>query len=104
MSSDVEVLRAARWRVLKAVRKGGHIGLSEDILYDTIRALFPVQVTHLWLRDQLDYLEREGLLTIDQHPARPWDVHLTDDGYEYVDYISPVRPGVARPPAPHPAD
>ena len=100
MGSDIDTMRAARWRILRAIRKGGHIGLSEEILHDTMRSLFPLLTTQLWLRDHLDYLEREGLVEVDRHPSTAWDVHLTGPGYELVDYIAPEHPGVLRTPQP----
>lgn len=100
MASDIDTMRAARWRILRAIRKGGHIGLSEEILHDTMRSLFALHATQLWIRDHLDYLEREGLVSLSRHPSAPWDVHLTGAGYELTDYIAPDHPGVMRPPRP----
>ena len=100
MQSDIETTRAARWRLLVAVRKGGYIGLSEAIIIDTLRALFARHATQGWVRDHMDYLEREDMLTIERHAALPWYVHLTGAGYEFVDYIAPDHIGIARPPRP----
>ena len=99
-ADSIEVIEAARWYCLSAVRHAGYVGADETWVQDSLRQIFPVAATHEWVRSQIDYLEARELLEVDRRPGRSWWLKLRRYGYDVVDYTVPCDPGIARPPRP----
>ena len=93
---DPKYLPAIRWSILRTVRVGGHLGATETMVKHVIDAEF-IGVTQDVLRDELHYLEKRELITLDRHELDPWRAELTRYGYDVADYQVDCLPGIARP-------
>lgn len=100
---DERMLPGIRWTILRTVRIGGHLGASESMLRQVLRAEWLGVTTHL-LRDQLHYLEQRGLVTITRSEVKDWEITLDRYGYDVVDYQVTCDAGIDRPPRSHSMD
>lgn len=85
-----------RWYLLLAVHNARPEAVCEDIIQATMRAIYP-DVTHLEVRQQLDYLADRELLKIRREPSGRWWAELTRIGVDLVEYTIDCEPGIARP-------
>jgi hypothetical protein len=89
-----------RWRILRCLECSGIHLMRELYIWRVLNDLeFFSSIESL--RVELDYLEKKGLVNNvrKQKPlGHEWMSSLTAVGTDYVQYVSPDIPGVARPP------
>ena len=90
-------LEAGRWHILHTCHIGGHIGVTETMLYHSLIGLWAATTRH-WIRDQLAYLEDRKLVTLKRHEIHDWRATLTRHGTDVATYVVPCEAGIARPP------
>ena len=88
---------AARWIILQTTSLGGHIGVTEEMVLPVLRASW-LGTSRELMRNEIDYLERRGLITTDRSPLKPWRIHLTRAGQDVVEYTVECEAGIDRPP------
>lgn len=99
MTPDAQVqLRreAARWTILQTTHLGGHPGVTEAMVLPVLRAEW-LNASREFLRNEIDYLERRGLVATERPELRPWRIHLTRAGQDVVEYTVECEAGIARP-------
>ena len=87
---------SGRWTILQCVHVGGHLGATEEMVFDALRMSWP-DLTRDWMRTQIAYLESRDLLEVERHELKPWRATLTRHGHDIVDYVVDVLPGINRP-------
>lgn len=92
-----EILPSARWSVLRTIHVGGHLGATETMVREVVRAEY-LGVTTNFVRDQLDYLEKRKLIALERSEIHPWRATLTRYGYDVCEYQVDCEPGISRPP------
>ena len=95
-------LESVRWLILQAVKLGGHVGATDEMILPAVRSSW-IGVSMDQIRNEIEYLEQRKLVTTERPPIRPWRVRLTRHGHDLVDYVSDVAPGIDRPPKYWPA-
>lgn len=85
-----------RWYVLLTLHNASPVGCSEQLLFQTLSAIYG-DVTSLEVRNQLDYLESRELLRIEGRDSGSWHGKLIRYGTDIVEYTIPCEPGIARP-------
>lgn len=85
-----------RWQILAALNAARPIGASETIIETAVRGVIS-DITILWLRRELDYLEHRKLISISGRKTPTWHAELTRDGVDVVEYTVDCDPGIARP-------
>lgn len=99
MTPDAQALlrkEAARWTILQTIHLGGHIGVTESMVLPVLRAEW-LSASREFLRNEIDYLERRGLVTTERPALKPWRIQLTRAGQDVVEYTADCEPGIARP-------
>lgn len=86
-----------RWTILRTLMVGGHIGATDRMCLDVVRAEY-IGVSCDRVRTELDYLESRKLVTIERSEVRAWRAKLTRYGRDLVDYEVDCEPGISRPP------
>lgn len=90
-------LEAGRWQILQTCHVGGHIGVTETMLYHTLVGVW-ASTTRQWIREQLVYLAKRGLVDLERHPVKDWRITLSRIGTDVVTYVVDCEAGIARPP------
>lgn len=85
-----------RWYVLLALHRGEPVGCGDTMLRDIMDDIYD-SVTPNELQQQLNYLERCLLVTIERSPLNKWHGKLTAAGIDFVEYVSDDRKGIKRP-------
>lgn len=88
---------ATRWTILQTTHVGGHIGVTEDMVLPVLRMSW-LGAGRTFLRNEIDYLERRGLVITVRPALKPWRIQLTRDGQDVVEYTAECEAGIARPP------
>ena len=89
-------LEAGRWHIIHTCHIGGHIGVTETMLYHTLVGMWASTTRH-WIRDQISYLESRDLVQVERHALRDWRVTLTRHGWDLATYVIDCEPGIDRP-------
>ena len=98
INSDAN-LPACRWDILRTIHTGQRLGTTEKILFNTLICDY-LDVTRDVVRNQLTYLERRELITLDRHSEPSWRAHLTRVGWDLVEHRIECDAGIRRPPRP----
>jgi len=96
INSDTN-LPACRWDILRTIHTGQRLGTTEKILFNTLVCDY-LDVTADFIRNQLVYLERRDLVSINRYDEPSWRIHLTRVGWDLIEYRIPCDPGIRRPP------
>jgi len=85
-----------RWYVILTLYNARPNYAWEDIVLDTMQALYPA-VTQREIRLCLDYLSDRQLVDLTKTPGGRWNAELTRHGVDLAEYTVDVDPGIARP-------
>ncbi len=85
-----------RWNVILCLNVARPIGAWEELVLQTLQAIFP-DCSPLELRRELDYLEERELLKVRRDPSGRWHCELTRTGIDLAEYSVDCEPGIARP-------
>lgn len=98
MLPDLEKTRreTLRWVCLQVTHAGEPIGVSEQLLNNTVNGVLP-NITPRELRLALDYLCERELIEISDRQTPNWFIKLTRCGFDVVEYTVECEPGIARP-------
>lgn len=86
-----------RWTILQTTHVGGHIGITEDMVLPVLRSSW-LGASREAARNEIDYLERRGLVTTERPDLKPWRIRLTRPGQDVVEYTVECEAGIDRPP------
>ncbi len=89
-------LTSSRWEILRILNKAGHIGTTEGVILVTLRAIW-VEMTEEYVRNQLDYLAKRGLVCLEKPPVKPWSATLSRHGNDVANYVVDCEDGIERP-------
>ena len=95
--TELARLEGGRWHILQTCHVGGHIGVTETMIFHTLVNMW-ASTTRMWIRDQLSYLESRGLVAVERHAIKDWRATLTRHGWDVSTYVVDCEPGIARPP------
>ncbi|MCY3878043.1 MAG: hypothetical protein OXF74_02550 [Rhodobacteraceae bacterium] len=93
---NLKMLPGVRWEILRTLHVAGHLGATESMCMRVVDAAY-LGVTRDSLRDQLDYLEKRGLVAIERPELDDWRAALTRHGTDLVEYRIECEPGISRP-------
>jgi hypothetical protein len=85
-----------RWLVLLTLYQAQEIGLSENIILNSVQPCLP-DVTQMEIRRAMDYLAERDLMKIEDRHQPVWFAKINRYGMDIVEYTLPVDPGIARP-------
>lgn len=88
---------AMRWNIMLFLNRARPIGATEQMIFETMQALYP-DTTPLEVRRELSYLDERVLVEVEVAPAGTWFAKLTRHGIDVAEYTVDCQPGVARPP------
>jgi hypothetical protein len=98
--SEIDLEKAKRetlrWLILAALNAARPVGASEQIILMAVRGVIN-DVTQMFLRREMDYLECRKLIHIGERNGPSWHGELTRDGVDVVEYTVACDPGIARP-------
>lgn len=92
-----EKARKARWAGVFLAHMVGESGAEESYIDRTLTRV-GIRAPRAWLREQLAYLEQQGLVKINHLENGEWQATPTPYGSSFVDYETTDIPGIARPP------
>lgn len=93
---EMSRLEAGRWHIIQTCHIGGHIGVTETMLFHTLAGMWAA-TTRQWIRDQLAYLADRGLVQVERHEVKDWRATLTRHGVDLATYVTDCEPGIDRP-------
>ena len=93
-------LPGLRWAILRTAMVGGHIGCTDRMALDVVRAGY-LGVELREVRDEIAYLADRRLVAVRRSDSAPWRLTLTRHGRDLVDYTVDCQAGIARPPRLH---
>lgn len=93
---DDKLLPALRWSILRTLHVGGHLGATETMIAEVVKAEF-LGATQDCIRNQMTYLENRELIKVERSELYPWRATLDRYGQDVVEYQVDVDPGISRP-------
>jgi hypothetical protein len=85
-----------RWLILLTLYQAQEIGLSENIILNSVQPCMP-DVTQTEIRRGMDYLVERDLITIEDRRRQVWFAKINRVGIDIVEYTIDCHPGIARP-------
>jgi hypothetical protein len=85
-----------RWHILSLSNFSRPMGINTSTLHNVIKGTYQ-DLTHLEVRQEVDYLEKRDLVTIEKDPLDHWFVKLTRHGIDVVENTVHIEPGINRP-------
>lgn len=98
MQIDMEKARREelRWILLLALNAARPMGTSEAVIKAAVEPVI-LDVTQHEIRNELDYLEERGLISVSDRDTQIWHAKINRYGIDVVEYTLPCDPGIKRP-------
>lgn len=85
-----------RWYLIVAMHRAEPLGCGDVMLKSIMDEIYG-NTTPTELHQQLSYLEKRKLVTVDKKPDGHWHSRLTALGIDIAEYTVECREGIARP-------
>lgn len=94
-NSERARVETTRRYILRVLHASSIVGTNEHIIHNTLQGeRYPIMKGEV--RRYLDYLEKKGLLNIEDRESEVWHAFISDKGIDIIEGTIPVPPGIAR--------